>query len=47
MVRLRHKDKIAKYRFYEVPGYGPMLLGVPNRGVLDILNIMCKVMGDQ
>ena len=43
-VRLRHKDKIAKCRFFVVPGDGPALLGMPDIELLDILKIMCKVM---
>ena len=39
-VRLRHEDKIARYRFFVVPGDGPALLGIPDIELLDILKIM-------
>ena len=37
MVRLRHKDKIARCRFFVVPGIE----------FLSILNITCNIVGDQ
>ena len=45
-LRLRHKDKTAKCRFFTEPGDGPVLLGIPDIKVLDILKIMCELMGD-
>ena len=45
-VRLRHKDKTAKCRFIVVPGDGRPLPGMPDFKVLDILKIMCEMMGD-
>ena len=46
-VRLIHKDKSAKCRRCVVPGDGPPLLGMPENELLDILKIMCEVVGDQ
>ena len=45
-VRLRHKNKIAKYRFV-VPGEGPALLGITDITLLDVLKIACEVVGQQ
>ena len=42
-VKLRHKDKVATYRFFVVPGDRPVLLGMPDIEVLGILKIMCEV----
>ena len=39
-VRLRYRDKIAKCRFFVVPGDGPVLLGMPGIELLDILKVM-------
>ena len=38
-VILRHKDKSVKYRFFEISGYGPALLGMPDNELLNILRI--------
>ena len=46
-VRLRHKDKIAKCRLFLVPGDAPVLQGMPDIELLDILKIICEVMRDQ
>ena len=45
-VRLRHKDKTAKYIFFVVSGDGPALLRVPGIDVLDILKIMYEIIGN-
>ena len=45
-VRIRYKDKIAKYRFFVVPGESPALLGMSHSEVLGILKIMCEVIGE-
>ena len=42
-VRLRHKDKIAKDRFFVFPDDGPVLLGMPAIKLLDILKICVKL----
>ena len=41
-VRLRHKDKNAKCRFFVVLGIGPALLGMLG---IELLNVL-KIMGD-
>ena len=46
IVRVRHKEKTAKCRFFVVPGDVLVLLGMPDIEVLDMLKIMSKVMGD-
>ena len=46
LVRLRHKDKGAKYRFIVVPGDWPALLGVSDVKLLNILKITCEIIGD-
>ena len=43
MIKLRHKDMIARCRFFVVPGHGPALLGIPDTEFLGILKIMCNV----
>ena len=45
-LRLRHKDKNAKCRFFEVPADGPALLGMPDIKVLNIPKIMRRVISD-
>ena len=45
-VRLRDKDKIAKYRLFVVTEDDPVLLGMPDTELLDIIKITCEVMGD-
>ena len=47
-VKLRHNDKIARFRFLVVPGDSPALLGLPAIKLLNILKIKCdKVEGQQ
>ena len=46
-VRLRHKDKIARCRFFIVPGDSPVLLGMPDLELLDVLKITCKILEGQ
>ena len=41
-VRLGHKDKTARCRFFVVPGDDPALLAVPDIELLGILKIMCE-----
>ena len=47
-VKLSHKDKIARCRFFVVsfvmPGDGPTLLGMPDIELLGILKLTCDVM---
>ena len=45
-IKLRHKDKIARCRFFVVPGDGQELLGMPDIELLSILKIMCEVVDD-
>ena len=45
-VRLRLKDKTVNFSFFVVPGDCPLLLGMQDIEVLDLLKIMCEVMGD-
>ena len=45
-VRLRHKDKNAKCRFFVKLEDGLVLLEMPDIKLLYILKITCKVMGD-
>ena len=42
-VRLRHRNKITRSRFLEVPGDSPALLGMPDIDLLDIVKIACEV----
>ena len=42
-VRLRHKDKTAKCRFFVVPGGSPVLLRMSDIELLDILKTTCEV----
>ena len=42
-VRLRHRDKSIKCRFFVVAGDGLALLGMPNIDLLSILRIACDV----
>ena len=37
---------MPKCRFFVVPGDSPTLLGMPDTELLNILKIMCEVMGD-
>ena len=46
-VKLRHKDKITRCRFFAVPGNGQVLLGMPNIELLGKMKIMCKVVREQ
>ena len=45
-VRLRYNDKIARCRFFVVPGDSPALLGMPDIKLFDILKIKCEEVGD-
>ena len=47
MVKLRHEENIAKCRFFEVPGDGSALLGMPHIELLGILKTMYEVVGQQ
>ena len=40
-VRLRHKDKDAKCKFFVVSGDGPALLGMLDIKLVDMHQIMC------
>ena len=44
-VRLIHRDKNAKCRFFVVPGDDPALLGMTDIELLNILKVMCEVIG--
>ena len=46
-VRLRHKNKFARCRFFVVPGDDPAFLRMPDIELLSILKITCEIMGDQ
>ena len=46
MVKLKHKDKNVKYRFFAVPGDGTPLLGMPDIKLLSILRLTCDVIGE-
>ena len=41
-LKIRHNDKCVKCRFYVVPLGGPVLLGMPDIKLLEILMIMCE-----
>ena len=45
-VRLRHKDRYATCRSFVVPRDCPSLLGIPDIELLNIVKIMCEVIGD-
>ena len=45
-VRLRCKNKTARCRFFVVPRDSPALIQMQDIEVIDILKIMCKVMGE-
>ena len=45
-VTLGHKDKMAKCIFYVVPADDPVWLGIPDIELLNILKIICEVVGD-
>ena len=45
-VKLRHKDKSVKCRFFVVPGDGPALLGMPDIALLSILGITCDIISE-
>ena len=47
LVKFRHKDKVARCRFFVVPGYGLAFLGMHDIELLGILMIMCNVIGNQ
>ena len=42
LVRLRHKDKVVRCRFFVVSGDGPVLLGMPDIKLLGLLNKTCN-----
>ena len=46
-MKLSHKDRIVRCRFFEVPGDGSALLGIPYLELLGILNIMHDVVEGQ
>ena len=46
-VKLRHKNKIARCRFFVVPADSQTLLGMPDIELLQILKIMCEVVEGQ
>ena len=46
-VALRHKDIIAKFKVFVVPGDDSVLLGMLDIKLLGILKIMCEGMGDK
>ena len=46
-VKLRHKDKVARCRFFVVPGDGPVLLGMPETELLGIPKIACELVENQ
>ena len=46
-VRQIHADKIARLRIFVVPGDDPALQGMPEIELLDILKIICEVVGGQ
>ena len=47
-MRLRHKDRTARCRFFVVWRDGPVLLGMPDTEQFDILHIICEeVRGQQ
>ena len=46
-VRLRHKDKNVKCRFFVVPGDILTLLGMPDIELVNILKIICEVIDCQ
>ena len=45
-MRLRHKENHATYRFFIVPRDSLALLGMQDIELLNILKIMCEVIGD-
>ena len=46
-VKLRHKDKVVRCRFFVVLGDGSVLLEMPDIELLGILKITCDVVEDQ
>ena len=46
-MKLRHKDKVVRCRFFVVPGYTQALLGIPEIELHDKLKIMCDVIEGQ
>ena len=42
-VKIRYKDKVASCRFFIVPRDSPVLLGIPDIELLDILKVICDV----
>ena len=44
-VKIRHKNKCVKYRFFVVPGDSPIMLGMPDIELLNILRITCDTIG--
>ena len=47
LVKLRCKDKVARCRFFIVPGDGPALLGTTDIELLGIVKITYEVVEDQ
>ena len=45
-VKLRHKDKSVKCRFFVVPGDGQALLGMPDIRLLSIIGITCCIIDE-
>ena len=43
--KIRHNDKYLKCRFFVVPGVCPALLSIPDRVLLGIKRVMCKIAG--
>ena len=46
-VKLGHKDKFARYRFFVVPGDGPVMISMPGIDLPGLLKITCEVVGCQ
>ena len=46
-IRLRHKDKTVRCRFFALPGNSPVMIDMPGIGLLGILKKTCYVVGDQ
>ena len=44
---MRPIDKCVKYRFSVVPGDVTALFGMPDTGLLGIMRIMCKAIGNK
>ena len=44
-IKLRHKDKCIKCRFFVIPDDCPALIGMPDIELLSKLGIMCGIIG--